>query len=561
LQADQVPTSIANAIDALRQIDFQSMFADSESDRYRRLSDNEVVNCLRQYINEITKPDSKIVDLAMQRVDAPELLDALMTSIYPVEIQDECGKVTTDPELAAILAYLTITEPVTYVIDPCCGDGVLQSAAYDRLVAMGMNHQNALSAIRGIEADPIAARLASVRLALKLPAAVSPEPRILIMHGDMFANASVIGESEVILMNPPFKRYEAQDKRPIPPQLRDYYAQAIQDIDGNPPCTTGGQANLYNLYIEFIAKTMSNGAKAGIILDNKWYHNKKSEGLRGLLLQNFDIEAIIEYPHSIFFSDWTITTSILIIRKVDNPSPDHSVNFVRSKVDPRSVDLNVLVNAHQGNGAWPADWTCRTVLQKKLRADDGWKAYFSADLVNDFRREDWPTLETLFQYSRRGSLEKEGGGIGVLEFPFSRTNYGPRRLRKPPPRNRYQTKKGRNLTRDENRRLAVLAEQIPSDFRGWAVRKADDIAHYELTTTDVEKQQTLEPPRLRAQYQLFLFQRSHWTAYHDAAIDDMRQQGLCHTVDRLCISAINCLELESWSVSWAVVCVWTASSC
>ncbi len=44
LEPNQALISIANAIDALRQIDFQAMFSDSDPDLYRRLNDDNVIN-------------------------------------------------------------------------------------------------------------------------------------------------------------------------------------------------------------------------------------------------------------------------------------------------------------------------------------------------------------------------------------------------------------------------------------------------------------------------------------------------------------------------------------
>ena len=521
LRADHPSSSLANIVECLSEIDFTNFFDHSAATVYRNLVNIIVSNQLHDYIEQITDPNRRICELAMTRVDSAELLDSLMTTIYPVEIQDDRGKVTTDPELASLLCYLTISSQVRQVLDPCCGDGVLLSAAYDRLRTLGMSHANALTSIKGIEADYIAVGLANIRLALKQPSTISPNAEISLVHGDMFAFADTFAEAEVIIMNPPFKRYEAQDIRPVPPELRRHFSQAIRAIDGTASRATGGQANLFNYYVEFVAKAIPAGAKIGVILDNKWYHNIYGKALRQVLLGDFEIEAIIEYPHSAFFSHWTITTSILIAKKTQDITPGHNVRFVRCKVDPRAVDLNALSNAFQGNGPWPIDWTCLNVPQEELDPRVGWKSYFSDPLTKDFRRQDWPNLDQLFRQSRRGSLQKEGGGISVFEFPFHRSEYGPRR-RAVHPRRRYQTGIDRELSAEDNRILGLLAREIPADFRGWAIRNSDDLEHYELTVSDVEKHETLEPPRLRAQYQIYLRNRARWTIHHDLALEDMR---------------------------------------
>ncbi len=528
-QANTIPpaladhASVANTIAALRQVDFNTLFEATAPDLYRTLRDPKLKDVIKEYLTSIIRPGRRVVDLARTRVDAPELVDSLMTSIYPPDVQDRRGKVQTDPELAAILARLAMPESVDAVLDPCCGDGVLLTAAHDLLKEYGSSNDSALKAVRGIEVDPIGTRLTEVRLALRQPSTLSPQIQIAITYGDLFANVQIIRESKVILMNPPFLRYEEQGGRRVPPELRTHYNAAILAQGAVDPTTTRGQANLYNYYVEFVIRSSAPGTLVGIILDNKWYHNINGVPLKALLLSHCEIKGIIEYPHSSFFANWTIATSILIIEKKAMIQAAHEVKFVRSKVDPRGVDLKELTSAFHGDGSWPTDWTCHQKLQSALDSKVGWKGHFSDSLQNDYRMNTWPTLDVLFNDSRRGSLEKEEGGVGVLEFPFNRTKYGP--VRQPRPhRVGFQTERGRPLTDDENIQLRTLASQIPDDFRGWVLRNSYDPEHYELTASDVQKQQTLEPPTLRNIYNSFLDGRTPWTPLHDAALEEMRNQ-------------------------------------
>jgi hypothetical protein len=85
----------------------------------------------------------------------------------------------------------------------------------------------------------------------------------------------------------------------------------------------------------------------------------------------------------------------------------------------------------------------------------------------------------------------------------------------------FKTTKGRALTVAENTTIRRAADRIPVEFRGWALRNSDDTTGFELTEADVQRQQTIEPPRLRQNPQLFVTNRSAWTEAHDAALDDM----------------------------------------
>lgn len=519
--SNRIKTSVANTIDVLRSIDFSNIFEDYASDQYRELNDPQLLHLLAEYVAGIISPPHYVAQLVLSRVDYPELLESVLELIYPMSILDNSGKVQTDFELAEILATVTINDPNCRIIDPCCGDGVLLSTAYNRLKRLGCRSCQAHAQVVGIEADAIATKVAYLRIALKEPASLSPDPPIMITQGDMFAQSDLISTCSVVLMNPPFKRYEAQDGRPIPVEIKQYYSDVIRELDGVDAKTINNQANLYNYYLEYITKSIAIGARIGIILDNKWYNNQHGKSLRSFLLTNYDIDAIIEYPYSVFFSGLTIATSILIATKAVNINPDNEIKFIRAKGDPRSVDLDLLSQAIHHNGAWPIDWVCRTKAQFELDCKIGWKRYFSSGLTNDYA-DKLSNLADLFHFSRRGSLNKEEGGVGVFELPFGLSSFGSKReaARSTNPRP-FQTQKGRNLTASENQALKDSARRIPAEFRGHALRNADGIEHYELSETDVTKEQTIEPPSLRLHQQLNSNRRSQWSCEHEQAIIEM----------------------------------------
>jgi BpuSI N-terminal domain/N-6 DNA Methylase len=507
--------SLARTIAGLRAIDFSVVFEAEAPDLYRTLADPAMRDHLRDYLQAITAPGARIVDLALGRVDYPELIDDLISVLVPVEIQDESGRIQTDPELAQLLATLVVDRP-GQIIDPCCGDGALLSAGYDQLQRLGCSNEQALGLIVGIEADTIASRLAAVRLALKEPSTLRPDMSINIVRGDMFAATRLLSGASFVLMNPPFKRYEAQDARPVPPALRAYYKAQIEGIDGT-AATLRRQPNLFAYYAEMVGRTIQIGATVGFILDNRWYHNAYGTALRRFLLDKFEILGIVEYPHDSFFETWSIATSLLIARRTDAPGRDHPVQFIRSKVDPRSADLSQITRAFHMQAAWPADWTCQIKPQSELTDSVGWRSYFSVQTAEDYLTG-WPTLPELFATARRGSLEKEGS-IGVLEFPFGRPQYGPRR--EALAGGGFKTTRGRALTVAENTNIRRAADRIPNEFRGWALRNSDDTTGFELTEADVQRQQTIEPPRLRQMPRLFFNNRSAWTEAHEAAVEDM----------------------------------------
>ena len=523
LQADRY--ALANAIEALRQVDFANLFDDYSSALYRGLAAGSSENAhLRSYLNTILTGTPRMVESAQRRVDSVSLIDQLFVSLYSRQTADLYGKVQTDPELGLLLAWLTIEHGNARVIDPCCGDGMLLSAAFDRLSALGTAANNAFTQLGGIEIDPVLSRLSAIRLAIKEPAALTTISGPQIVYGDLFSNREYISQSDIILMNPPFKRYEAQDGRPIPQELRNHFSQAIQSIDRHSPTTLAGQPNLFNYYVEFVGKSARPGAVLGIILDNRWYDNQYGQALREFILRNFDILCIVGYPHCAFFENNTIATTIVVLRKRIEATVQHQVQFVTCSVDPRSANLDQLSQALYNSGEWPTDWSCRRVLQNDLTAEIGWAANFYTPATTSQLYDTWPTLGALFGQVRRGRLEVEEGGVSSLGFPFTNNPFKDRRGPAPTTgrSGMFVTSRVRALTAAEKTALTNSARTIPDDFRGYAIKNADDLNGYELNVESVSVCQTIEPPRLRGMPQLFQRNRSDWTAEHALAMTDMR---------------------------------------
>ena len=518
--------AIARTLAVLRRIDFQPLFEDQIADDYRDLSDEDLIEKLVAYVKTLKKPSEDVAQFAFKREDSEELRDTFFSAFYPVGKQGQRGKVQTDPELAQVVAALAMPRPVDAVVDPCCGDGPLLLAAYRRLRRLRVSHKKAATAITGMDADPVAVRLAAVRLAMERPAIVSQNQTAHFRQADMFADASPLEEADVVVMNPPFKRYEAQGEDSVPEELRDHYAGQIRQQGGAASTTTGGQSNLFNFYVEMVGKSLAPEARMAVILDNKWYQNKYGKDLRKYLLDNFQIEGVVEYPHDAFFSDWDIATSILVARKKDGGA-EHEVQFVRSKENPRSVDLEKLCEAFHAEGDWPFGWTCETEPQSDLGHKEGWKDYFATSLEHDFRKGGWPTPEDLFRFSRRGSLQKEGGGTKVYAFPFSLGDYGPVRKARPGGTG-YQTDKGADLSDEDNEELSRLAEQIPPNYRGHAIKNSSDLSSYVLGGEDVTAHQTIEPPHLRTAGvapSYFTGMRVRWGQDQEHALNQLKSQG------------------------------------
>jgi BpuSI N-terminal domain/N-6 DNA Methylase len=509
---------VALAIDALRAIDFGSVFDKAASSRFTG-KQSDASKALDAFVRELAAPP-RLDDLAHDRQDHQLLLEELLLAVYPVDARADRGKIQTDLELAQVLASLAVAAPGR-VLDPCCGEGNLLVAAVDRLEALGLSPPEAVKQISGVEIDGLSALIAGTRLALRPGAQLDRTHQPRIRHEDMFVSGREIHEADVLLMNPPFLRYEDQRTRALPEEIRAHFSSAVARAGGGKSAEgLGTQPNLFNYFVEFLVRSARPGARLGIVLDNKWFQNKTGAPLKSVVKENVRIEALVEYPHRAFFRDWDVATTLLVGVRDDSPPTTHAVGFVRSRVDPRGVDLQALSDAlHQG-APWPKNWGARTVRQSKLKAAVGWKTEFATPPPVDFAAAGLPALGSLFRRSRRGSLEKEGGGTAVFAFPFSGS--GPRSRRgvggEPP----FGTGVERELTREEREEVQAAAASVSGSFRGRGLKTADTIRAYRLTVADVEHDQTLEPPALRTDPSLFRNERrTPWSQAHRDAVAEL----------------------------------------
>lgn len=512
-------SGVANALVLLRSIDFAGVFEDNCGPLYLGFESNPAVRSrMENYLASLASSD--VSTMAANRADSYAFPETLVQETAAPSVRDAHGKAATDAELAGLLAALTITDPRDCVLDPGCGEGNLISAAYDRLRSLGVPHEQVLSQVVGVEADSLTAKIAALRLAIKEPRLANTAARCRISVADMFSSPDRVAEADIVLMNPPFKRYESQDVAPIPIELRAHFRDAIARVGGSVEADRG-QANIFSLYVEFVIKSARPGATIGIILDNKWFDNETARALRQLVLRHCEVLAVVTYPHSQFFEQLMIATSMLIIRK-SVPSDTHEVSFVRVE-EPGRTGAQEAAAAIRG-GLIPDRWSVRKVRQTELNPDT-WKPYLSEQLVSDFRKPPLKLLPELFSWGRRGSLAKEGGGIAVYEFP-ERTQYGPKRSRKAGGRP-FQTNSNGSLTRAENSDLRTLAQQIPNNLRGYAINKADRIAGYEISSADVTRDWTLETPLQRSSAiasSYFGDRRKRWDRSLDQVVIALRSQ-------------------------------------
>ncbi|MCE0536731.1 N-6 DNA methylase [Kineosporia rhizophila] len=193
------------------------------------------------------------------------------------------------------------------VVDPACGAGNLLRAALARLLSLDVPPEEAIWALHGVDADPVAASLARSALAADLSLAGRPtEPAELehrIVAGDGLSGATpnqaaagagltwheafpaVLdvegaepepvtgwrGGFDVIVANPPWERLKVHARDwggAIPVGLRDHRAgtaRALRDA-GRHPLTGAGELNAYLPFVETCWRLLAPEGRAALLV-------------------------------------------------------------------------------------------------------------------------------------------------------------------------------------------------------------------------------------------------------------------------------------------------------
>ena len=258
----------------------------------------------------------QLFDLGKTYVDADELA-SVMHKVVSEEHKHE-GEVPTDTDLATLMLWLVkcisgeLREDEK-IMDPASGSGSLLCAAVNvyehiqpsQLIANDINSR--------------LLQLLSLRIGLRFASTIEKEntARITSMNiADM--PKTDFEHVKVIVMNPPY--LAATGVNCLSRKAEIY--KRIRLLKGSEPTTNSGQMPLEGPFIELVSTLAKEGTVIAAIIPNTHLTTKGDANIaiRTMLLNDFGLQLIFNYPQEKLFEGVTQNTSIVIGVKGSHPN-------------------------------------------------------------------------------------------------------------------------------------------------------------------------------------------------------------------------------------------------
>ncbi len=316
----------------------------------------------------------QLFELGKTYVDADELA-SVMHKVISEEHKHE-GEVPTDTELATLMLWLVkyFTGQLTVndiVMDPAAGSGSLLCAAinvYDNIQP---------SQLMANDINRKLLQLLSIRIGLKYATTIERSNTARITAQSIAEMASDDFEHvKVIVLNPP---YLAATGARCTERKAELYKR-IRQLKGTEPTTINGQMPLEGPFVELVSMLAKEGTVIAVILPNAHFTTKgeASKAIRKILLEDFGLQMIFNYPQERLFEGVAQNTSIVIgVKGAQSENIRYLYsNEVVSEIDTSTIG-NVLSSEFSQTGLANIDsqfegcLMTRTELYQKI--DSGWQ--------------------------------------------------------------------------------------------------------------------------------------------------------------------------------------------
>jgi len=337
----------------------------------------------------------QLFELGHTYVDADELANVMHKVISNGHEHE--GEVPTDVELANILLQLVKyfsgnLKPNEKIMDPAAGSGNLLCAAVNIFDDL---HPSQLIA-NDINVKLL--QLLSLRIGLKYAQTINKDDTACITTENIAnLNTSLFDNVKCIVLNPPF--LSAVSVGCVEKKGELY--NRIRNLKGCEPITIAGQMPLEGVFIELTATLAQTDTIMAVILPNTHLTTKgeASVAIRKMLLNDFGLQMIFNYPQENLFDGVAQNTSIVIgIKGTKNDYIRYLYcNQMISEVDARNL-TDILSNKLYDDKITSFDSDYEGFMLKRKTLEDNIE--FGWHIGNSTKQE---AIDFLFQHINNSS--------------------------------------------------------------------------------------------------------------------------------------------------------------
>lgn len=261
-------------------------------------------------------------------------LQAVLENTVRVDGRKLVGQYATPPDLASLLALITMLDLESPVLDPCCGSGTIARAARDLKIAAGLTPDRAARQVWA--SDKFAYPLTLTTLALAHSEAMGQairvfqsdvfdlEPGLAVSLADPRTGARMVERLpafSAVVSNLPFVRFEDAET----------YNRLSEDILGRhaPGLALDGRSDLYAYIILHLWSMLEDGGRLGVVISNAWLGTAWGRVFRAALLRFFRLETVVASGAGRWFANADIVTNLLVLTKRGLPGPPDLTEGVR----------------------------------------------------------------------------------------------------------------------------------------------------------------------------------------------------------------------------------------
>lgn len=371
----------------VESVDFEAVY--EHDPVYSEIPLDPVADKVREFILELDERDLTQFD--------SDVIGHIYQGVIPVEKRREMGEYYTPPEITNLITRLTITDAGNRVLDPACGSGGFLVSAYHRIRDLlpepAGSHERILSQLAGVEINRFPAHLTVINLAIQDLSEFTHEVNVEVSDffdikryqrfGRERATAEG-GESEedltdqvdkfdAVVANPPYIRQENIESKP---KVRDHLSS--HEIDAE---YISKRSDIYVYFITHATEFLNDNGRLGYIISDRWLDTKYGSDLQTFLLNNYSINAIIQFDRQVF-DDALIDSTVLYLTK--EPSPEQRdatvTKFLRVKQELEIDDIANIVEQDEDPDKLISapEYRLATRLQAELHEEDKWNLFFNA---------------------------------------------------------------------------------------------------------------------------------------------------------------------------------------